>query len=416
MDFVSFQDLFRAGRDEALIRNSTLSDTVVEREGTDANVLIAAAAAAADQVTQQLIIVAASIFLDSATGQDLDRRVIDLTGLLRKQAAPAIGEVAFTPLTKPLAGFTVPAGLSLKSTQGNFFHTTQDTIFPLGSVLPVIAPVSSILAGANQQTAPNSITTIVDALPNAVGLTVTNPLATAGAGDAESDTSYRNRARNFFSTVQRGTTAAIIQGALAVPGVETASAIEVLDGSGRPNRFVQLIIADAFTPLLINVPTTTSSGTRYFHQSQQLSKTVFSALSEYRAAGINVDVIVASVVLLPVSLQLRYLGGFDPQTTALAARAQMVNYINSLKPGENFDNTTALAALLSVSGLDGGGTQILSPTAPGVTVQVLQVLRSTMDQVQVSVSESSLGVSNVTAINGVTGGGFIFPFGVFGVS
>jgi len=44
-DFPNFQDLFRVGRDEALVRNGKLTKASIEREGGDANILNAAAAA-----------------------------------------------------------------------------------------------------------------------------------------------------------------------------------------------------------------------------------------------------------------------------------------------------------------------------------------------------------------------------------
>ena len=47
-NFPTFDALFRAGRDEVLTRNAKISREAVEREGMDANILVAAAAAIGD--------------------------------------------------------------------------------------------------------------------------------------------------------------------------------------------------------------------------------------------------------------------------------------------------------------------------------------------------------------------------------
>ena len=47
MDFPNFQTLFQIARNEALARNSSMTRDAIEREGSDANIMIAAAVAAA---------------------------------------------------------------------------------------------------------------------------------------------------------------------------------------------------------------------------------------------------------------------------------------------------------------------------------------------------------------------------------
>ena len=73
MDFPSFWSLFRVGRDEILARSSRLTRAVVEREGSDANALVAVSAAIGDEVVGTLASAVGGLFLDSATGDALDR-------------------------------------------------------------------------------------------------------------------------------------------------------------------------------------------------------------------------------------------------------------------------------------------------------------------------------------------------------
>lgn len=207
-DFPNFQDLFRVARDEILVRNAAISRDVVEREGTDANILVASGVAAADEVVGQLTDVAAGLFLDSARGDDLDRLVFDRYGLLRKPAAPSDGIVTFslTPAgTANPAAFTIPSGTILQTPDGIQFITTVTTTFPALS-LTLQVPVRSTLAGLSQQAKAGTITSIVSAITGSPSnLVVTNALATAGADDAELDDSLRDRARAFFTTARRGT-------------------------------------------------------------------------------------------------------------------------------------------------------------------------------------------------------------------
>jgi uncharacterized phage protein gp47/JayE len=237
----------------------------------------------------------------------------------------------------------------------------------------VVVPVRRVLAGATEQAAPNTITNLVSQLANQpADLSVTNPLATAGADDAESDDSLRARARAFFTTARRGTIAAIEQGALAVPGVRTAKVFEVLDPLGRQARIVQLVISDAFAASLVGTSPVPGS---YAAQSQAFASTVFAALSDVRAAGIFVDVIVAQVVLLPITLSLAFTAGADPAVVTSEARAATVNYTNSLAPGATWVRADLENALKPINGLFFTGSEVFSPNGD-VVPMTLQVLRT----------------------------------------
>lgn len=380
-DFPTRADLFRILRDEVLSQNAKLSLEAVERDGTDANVLLAASAEAGDEVVGQLVRVAAGNFLDSAEGQALDRLVFDRYGLVRKPAAPAIGSVEFSTTANNPAAFTIAANTLLQTADGIQFATVDAVTFPIATTGPVIAQVRSVLAGLDQQAKKNTITSIVSTITGSpTDLVVNNSLATSGADDAESDSSLRERARRFFTTARRGTITAIEQGALAVPGVRRATAIEVIDVLGRPARLVQLIIADAFTDALVEQDVNPAS---YQAQSQALSQAVFSSLSDVRAAGIFVQVFVAQVVLQPIVLQLRFQAGVNADQTALVARASVVAATNDLNPGEILEIADLLEILSKVPGLAPiQGDEVTSP--PGdIVPKALQVVRTSLNLVTV---------------------------------
>jgi hypothetical protein len=378
MTFPTRADLFRAARDEVLLQNALLSAAAIERDGTDANLLAAAGAAMGDKVVGQLIAVAASLFLDSAMGQALDRLVWDRYSMVRKPAAPAFVNLAFSTATAVGTSFTIPIGTIIATSDGIQFSTIVATTMAAGTTGPVYVAATSLLAGANQQVVGGVVKNIVSQIagsPN--NLVVTNNNASAGAADRETDDQLRDRARRFWTTSQLGTKAAIERGALSVPGVVRATALEVLDGSSRPGRWVMLVVADGFTDALANLNQTSPA---YATQSQALAVSVFNALDAYRCDGMFVQVIVAQVSLLQVTLALTFAAGVDTLAVANNARAVVANYVNTLNPGQAFVPALALQALTQVAGLVITGGEIATPLGT-VVPKTLQVLRTTLELV-----------------------------------
>lgn len=390
MDFPNFRTLFQIARNEALVRNAQLTQDAIDREGSDANILIASAVAAADEVVGQQITVTSGLFLDSASGDALDRLLFDRYGLVRKVASAAVGSVAFSTTATNPSPFTIPSGTQLSTSTGLKFETVGGMLFPAGTTGPVYVTVRSLLAGANQQAAIGTINSLVGTVPSAPNdLTVTNPIATAGASDRESDTQFRERGRSFYTTVQRGTLSAITQGALSVPGVVSASTYEFLDSSGLPNKRVACVIADKYTDSLANYTTVPPV---YEAQSKVLAQQVFNALEAYRPAGVFVQVQLAQVVPLPVSLSLSFKAGVDIDITANEARAAIANYINNLQPGDDLYLQPMIQVLQGVDGLIVTGDEIVSPANQGtaadplVVTTPLQVLRTSLALVRASSS------------------------------
>jgi hypothetical protein len=377
-DAPTFQELFRIARDEALSRNGKLTREVIERQGSDANVLMAAGAGAADEVIGQLVKTAADLYLDSAKGTALDRLVFDRYGLVRKSAAPALGSVEFTTTAANPSSFAIPSGTKLSTADGRQFVTTASATFAAGGTGPVTVAVRSVLAGASQQARANTITSIADAINGSPDdLRVNNALATAGADDEEKDEQLRERARQFWTSARRGTLGAIQSAALAVSGVRKATAFEAIDALGRPAGAVQLILADAFTEQLVAVSPTPAA---YQAQSQVLADEVFGALYDVRAAGIYVQVQVAQVTLQGVSLGLSFQGGVNVDQVALQARATVAAYVNTLAPGSPLRVANLVTVLRTIPGLIVTGNEVISP-AGDVTPDTLEVLRSSLSLV-----------------------------------
>lgn len=386
-DFPTFQDLFRVARDEVLTRNSALTREIVERPGADANALTAAGVAVGDEVVGQLIRVNTALFLDTAKKADLDRLVFDRYQILRKGASPARGTVQFSTSAAVLVGFSIPAGTQLRTTDNKTFVTTAQVTFPGGSSGPITVPVQSSLGGLNQQARANTITSIQGTIPSApADLTVTNAAATAGADDAESDDSLRDRAKRFYTSSKRGTIKAIELGALSTPGVRTATAFESLESDGTPARIVEVVVSDAFTQQLVDSTTLPAA---YQTQAATLAAAVQTQLYDVRAAGIYVSVTLAVVRLLGVTLALRFRAGADIDAATTQAKTVIVNYVNSLRPGQTFVHADAEDRLRTVPGLVVLGGEVASPSGD-VLVLPLEVLRTDLGLVVVGACDCAV--------------------------
>ena len=87
MDAPSYDDLRRIARDEMLSRSQSLTLEVIERDGSEANILSHGIAAVGDELAGALTRVAAGLYLDSAQGRALDKLVFSKFGLVRRPAS-----------------------------------------------------------------------------------------------------------------------------------------------------------------------------------------------------------------------------------------------------------------------------------------------------------------------------------------
>lgn len=148
-------------------------------------------------------------FLQFATGASLDELVL-LIGVTRKAATKATGSVAFTGTPATL----ISAGTVVMTATGIEFETDADTTIDGGTATANITAVVPAEAG---NVAANTVTQLK--VPIAGVDTVTNPAATTGGSDIETDTALRERALVALIALGRGTVGAIAAAVESVPGV-----------------------------------------------------------------------------------------------------------------------------------------------------------------------------------------------------
>ncbi len=360
MDLPTRLDLYALGRDYVLQRATKLDPAVVDYEGSDANIVVGVSSVMADHIVKHLGYRISALTLDGAEGEDLDRYAWDHYQLTRKGASPAVGKVRINRPAVTFGAGSIPIGTKLQTTTGGEYITTTVAAFGVGD-LQTSANVRALNAGKAAQVGKGQIRRFSQ--PSSLfdsTLTVTNDDVTAHGEDVESDDDFRNRIRRFWKTARRGILPAIEQGALTVPGVVSAQAIEVLAGD-QPARVVNLYIAD-------------STGVA----SDVLASTVRAALFDYRAGGIAVIISTSIPFIVSIELLLTFRANVDTVTLTDQIRAAIVEFVNSLP----VNSTLAVGDLYSVlrrfvsDGLIVNENTIVAPT--GDLVPALgQTLRTT---------------------------------------
>lgn len=363
-------DLFNVGRDDILTRAEArpegrrITPEAVDTPGTDINLLMSAASAMGGEIVSQLARCLSDLTLDGASGEALDRWVADRYSpeVARKGAAAALATVSFSRPTNAFGAFTYPAGARVATEGGIQFELTTSASFPAASVGPITASARAVNAGVSGNVDAGRITRFITQ-PDDTTLTVTNPETAAGGADTETDASLRERARQFFTAARRGTAAAIEFGARTVAGVVQATAVEEVDSSGVLTGRVDLFIADA-----------------QGQGNALLVSQVSQAITEFRCAGISVDVIGATPVFTPITLNLRFETTVDTTVAFEQVRTVVVGRVNQLAPGAILERSLIFEACRSVPGVIVLDDAVVAP-AGDVVPGTGEILRTRTDLV-----------------------------------
>lgn len=366
-DLPSRLDLQALGRDYWRQNAKKVDPSIVDVDGSDANLFVGSSSVVADAVVKQIGFNVNRLTLAGAEDEDLDRYAWDRYQLTRKGASPALGTVRIFRAAATAGSGSVPVNTSLKTISGAEYITTSVANFG-PSDLSTLANVRAAQAGKSSQVGKNAIRKFSQpSLLFDATLQVTNDDVTAGGEDTEDDETFKNRIQKFWTTARRGTLGAIEFGAISVPGVVSAQAIEALSGSGLPARVVNLYIAD-------------SSGVA----SQALADQVIAALDDYRAGGIAVVISTSIPLIVSIQLALSFEAGVDTVTLTQQIQAAIVEYVNSLP----VNGTLLVAGLFSVlqqffsDGVVAQQSSIVAPVGDLVPA-IGQTIRTTTASVQV---------------------------------
>lgn len=374
MDLPSFATLFRIGKAEALVRNPRLTPEEIEREGSDLNILVAAPAAMADECIAHIASVRKDLYVDTASGDALDRLITDrYPDLIRKQASPSYGYITFSFSPATTGAFNIPDATVLSTADGVQFVTVGVTAVAVGVTSKTI-PIRSTLAGASQKASANKILNLVSGIPGAPssGMTVSNSAATFGGEDREKDGDYAVRYKRRYLAARRATIGAIEQAVLEVPGIVKCTVFENLDTLGRPIGYVQAVIADSYTEQFV---TSSSTPAAYASQLANLQVEIDSLLREWRAAGVGVRVTFGQVILQSTRILLAYVAGADQVSVNNVVLSKIVQHVNNLKPGQTLLLEDLRTLIRNTSGVVYTGNELVTPVGDVVPLPG-QVLRT----------------------------------------
>ena len=354
-----------------MLKKATKIDAaMIDVEGSDANLVVGSSSYMAQQVARQCAQEMSEHFLDpSMPDESLDRLVYDsFAGMTRKGAAPSYVTVQLTRPTAGAGAGTIPTNTKVLALSGTEFVTIAPATFAASAVGGVSVIVKSVLAGIAYNVGKNQIRSFSDASqlfdPT---IQINNEDRSAGGGDRESNDLLVARAQKFFITARRGTLGAIEFGALAVPGGESANAVEVITTGSMPARVVLLYIAD---------------GTGVSNAA--LGNIVRNSLLEYRGGGVSVIIATSVPELVSVMLQLTFAANVDTVTVTSNIRAAIVGFINSLGVNQPLlrNDLGGVLARFKTDGLIPDSNTIASPLGD-IVPDPGQTLRARLDDVVV---------------------------------
>ena len=333
----------------SLIANSSgrLSLATIEQEGSDLWALVESAAQVAHQVAYENAKGYLNLMLDSASGDELDRLVLDRFGITRNPAAPSRGTLAVWASPALVTALTISAETVARSTEGVRYQNIADVTIPAGSTAKVTVSGQSTLAGAGLNAAQGTITAWES--PPGSGVFVSNATADggtafAGSADAETDEALRERARGYWEAAQRATREALILGALEVDGVTQASVFETLQSDGTYGGIAELFVSD-----------------ERGESSAALVADVVAELEEWRAAGIFVDVTGGTPQYVDVEIDVSLISGYNLSTVKADIIDACVAYGLTLAPGETLVKDDLAAAIRAVPGVVRTLTNVVDP-------------------------------------------------------
>jgi len=312
----TFDDFYDAFKTETQARQPDLTDW---EDGSALDAVGGAGAMLADEVMAGTVDEFRAHFIDTADGAELDTLVQDRFGLTREAATYAVGLVRVTR-DASTAGTTVsiPAGWQASATTDDgtiIVETDAAAEIPAGESFTEVAATATT-AGLAGNLAVGVLTTIPSPLVDDPLATVTNPSRFTGGSPAETDAQLRDRVRRYFTTLRRGTPAALKAGALTVPGVLFAT-VDESDAHPADGGVVRVYIGDPDA-----------------RASSVLVSKVANELEDWRAAGIRLEVLAASreEVDLVVAVYIRR--GADQTEVRAAVISALDDLIGNLPVGD----------------------------------------------------------------------------------
>ena len=275
----------------------------------------------------QLNAVYESAFLETATGESLDR-VVALLGYRRFRAGRPAGSVIFRRRPGSSGSITIPAGTPITDAADTIRYETVETRTMLAG--ESVAEVR--VRGAAESTPPveaGQLSVIQRAI---AGLdTVTNERPTSRVNEEETDEELRARARDALLAANKGTLESIRFGLLQLPDVRDVSLDEFPNGVPGELR-VNVVLADG-------------------NGGNTLPPEVLERIEQLRPAGIRIVSGAADSINLTARVALTLAGASLPpaeiEEIREGVRRVLIEQVGAKGVGERIRNRPLTSALLA---------------------------------------------------------------------
>lgn len=350
--FKTFQDILR-DLFEFVGAGKSLTDFNV---GSALRTVLEAVAAIAEEVWYNLQFFVNKFFLDTSSGDWLDRRLNDF-GMTRKVGAQAYGVITIGRDSPSPISIKIQAGTIFQNDAGDLQYTTQaDAIVNIGD--------SSVDVDASAVDVGTQYNLLSGTILKQSGIAITGiewgKIKLMGGGeDTEADDDFRNRVPGYFDSLSRGTAPAIKYAALSVTGVESVTMKENFPSKGWFTAYID-----------------DGSGVA----NETLLQSVRAALEDYRAFTVQFVVDTAKLLYFSASLQITVKPGVSADTVKANVQATIVGYVNALKMGATIYVSDLIYLARGINGVE--NVRVLDPTTDVVPADD-QILRTTPERIVV---------------------------------
>lgn len=231
----------------------------------------------------------------------------------RKVAGKATGTVTLTFLRELQSTVTLPAGTVFCTSDVYgyvYFETTEDTYLPTGTMSTTI-PVTCKEAGTVGNVPAGAISVMIPT--NTLIKRVFNQSAFTNGQDAETATEHKKRFQQYINTLAKATRNAILYGTLEVEGVS---------GAWVDDNYIGYVKV-------------------YVHNSdgelpEALRSEILKHLVEYRAGGIEVEVLPITKITINQTIQVMIEDDYDTDLYAGVITSIVTSFLNDYTVGQNY--------------------------------------------------------------------------------
>lgn len=270
-----------------------------------------------DKVYKDMTLVYLSSKIRTAVGVDLDD-LGDIVDCTRPSATKSGVEITFKLPKVFDEDKKESKGIEVTASNGAVYRTEEELYFPAGNTETTVYAYA-VTPGVNSGVVENQLTKITSTLKNIDSLSCTNLKCSSGGSEAYNDEEYRELLSNWIKVHQKGNLWAYINYFARTDGVEGYKLIPNWDGTGT----IKVVIDPGDKFLLKNVYDGLNSEVTQLSEDIVLMAPVLKPIDIFITVNVDID-------------RVNPFDSTEKQVIASKIKQAILNYIDSLKIGEDF--------------------------------------------------------------------------------